>query len=908
MHVLFVHPNYPAQFRYVAPRLVTDYGWTCSFATANAKAPDLPGIHRIVYRPTCSASAAVPEALRPFHNGYGHAHGVYEALKARRDLKPDVVVAHSGFGSSLFLPYLYDAPVINFFEYFYRPTGQDLGYRPETPVSEMMLLRSRARNATCLLDLDNCDRGWSPNEFQRGLFPREYWGKIKVIPEGVDIALWSSGRERGAARERRLPDGKVVPAGTRIVTYVSRGFEFMRGFDVFMRAARRVCRERADVLFVVVGTDRAAYGGDEHFVREKSFRQHVLNEGGYDLSRFHFTGRVPEADLARLLSLSDLHVYLTVPFVPSWSLLNAMSCGCVVLASDQACVREYVHDGHNGLLCDFFDEDGIARRMLDVLADPAAHRPLGEAARATIETKYSLDVCLPVIRGFFEDVVAKGPRAPSERAERLVRRGIGFGAWRGPAARGCGAESDELPPFDGGVPFVVRGTGLQPVSILSAKTQDAHGLKTRATGNAAGKTVLFCWELGAGYGHLTQMRPLAEDLVRRGARVFVALRQLDRAAMSVFRGSGVSFLHAPCWIAGGGCAARPRPASFTQLLMNVGFGNDAELMARAAAWRNLFRLLRPDLIVFDFSPCAMLASRGLPARRATIGSGFCAPPDSEDVEMPWAVFRPLAKGTPEQRGRLMDDEAAVLERVNRALSHWKQPPLDRLGQLYSDVDENFLTTFPELDHFAPGGRAGAPYWGPVLGGMPGAVAPAWPDGDGKRLYVYLKHSPATPGVLEALSAAGARTVAFIDGLPGDRRERWQSATLRLEDRPIDLARAARECDAAVLPAGAGSTAEVLLAGKPVVEVPAALEQQMTADTVERLGAGVKAGSEPLSIERGVEDVLTDGCYAEAAERFARRYAAFDPAAQREAMVGRALELLSGGAVRHEAPAALAMAH
>lgn len=184
--------------------------------------------------------------------------------------------------------------------------------------------------------------------------------------------------------------------------------------------SKRVYEQLPDVVFVVVGSDRVCYGGEAATLGGKSFRQHVLESDDYDLSRFRFTGTVPERVLAAILSRSDLHVYLIVPFVPSWSLLNAMSCGCVVLASDQACVREYITHGQNGLLCDFFDYEAQARRVVEVLADPSAYVHLGEAARRMIEEKYSLSVTLPRIKAFFEEVAAR-PRRPSWRADLLTR-------------------------------------------------------------------------------------------------------------------------------------------------------------------------------------------------------------------------------------------------------------------------------------------------------------------------------------------------------------------------------------------------------------------------------------------------------------------------------------------------------
>jgi hypothetical protein len=152
MHVLFAHPNFPAQFRYLAPRLASDLGWRCSFATENTKAPELAGVERVVYRRDGGPGPGNHVCTRYFEGAVRHAHGVYEALKARPDIQPDLVVAHSGFGSSLFLPHLYDAPVINFFEYFFRPVGQNLGYRPELGLSEEDVLRSRGLENGTLLD------------------------------------------------------------------------------------------------------------------------------------------------------------------------------------------------------------------------------------------------------------------------------------------------------------------------------------------------------------------------------------------------------------------------------------------------------------------------------------------------------------------------------------------------------------------------------------------------------------------------------------------------------------------------------------------------------------------------------------------------------------------------------------
>ncbi len=254
-----------------------------------------------------------------------------------------------------------------------------------------------------LLDLQTCRAGYSPTHFQRDLFPDEYRSKIDVVFDGIETKVFCRRTDVS-----RLIAGRAIPASTRIVTYVSRGFESMRGFDIFMRASRIIAREYPDVLFVVVGSDRVCYGGDEKHIRHATFREHVLAGDDYDLSKYLFTGLVPVSTLVDILSLSDLHLYLTVPFVLSWSLMDALACGCTVLASNTAPVLEMIADGENGLLVNFFDVEGLARWAVDVLRDPLAFRFLGERGAALVSERYALEVTLPRLVGLFERVVRGG--------------------------------------------------------------------------------------------------------------------------------------------------------------------------------------------------------------------------------------------------------------------------------------------------------------------------------------------------------------------------------------------------------------------------------------------------------------------------------------------------------------------
>ena len=277
-----------------------------------------------------------------------------------------------------------------------------MDFRPEFPNPEINRLRAaRKRNAVLLFDLESCDLGYSPTAWQRDRLPWTYRPKVRAIFDGIDTTVWHP----RTGIPRRF--GKVpVPDGTKLVTYVSRGMESIRGFDVFMRAANLVCRRRSDVLFVVVGDDRVCYGGDAEFTGNRSFKEWVLaRDVVRPVAVPLLPATLPRALLAELFAVTDLHVYLTVPFVLSWSLMNALACGAPVLASDTSPVREMIRDGVNGLLTDFFDVEALANRMDQVLDRPRDYRHLGENGAEMIRENYSLDVCLPRMLHLYQDAV-----------------------------------------------------------------------------------------------------------------------------------------------------------------------------------------------------------------------------------------------------------------------------------------------------------------------------------------------------------------------------------------------------------------------------------------------------------------------------------------------------------------------
>jgi len=429
MHILYVHQNFPAQFGHIARHLVQKMGWQCTFVSETPGGV-VDGIQKIAYKPSGGATKQNHYCSRTFENTVWHCDAVYRAMKANGLVQPDLIVGHSGFGSTLFLRELYgDVPIVNFFEYYYRAHDplSDMDFRKDLgwPVPEENYLRSHCRNAMILLDLQNCDAGYAPTKFQQSRFPEEYKGKLEVIFDGVDRTIYHGHQDQlrppVEKRAMRTLAEIDVPADTRIVTYVSRGFESMRGFDIFMRSAKIIAQRYPNVIFFVVGTDRIAYGGDEnHLPGYKSFKEWVLSREPYDLSKFVFTGRLPPAQLGRLLAASDLHIYLTVPFVLSWSMMDAMSCGAVVLGSRTAPVEEMIQDGKNGLLADFFDPEDFAQKAIGALKDPGGYRPLGRAAEQMVAEQYSLEGVLSRMLKLYERTVSAKPRAAKKAPTTLL--------------------------------------------------------------------------------------------------------------------------------------------------------------------------------------------------------------------------------------------------------------------------------------------------------------------------------------------------------------------------------------------------------------------------------------------------------------------------------------------------------
>jgi glycosyltransferase involved in cell wall biosynthesis len=307
---------------------------------------------------------------------------------------PEVIYAHPGWGEALFLRDVFPAArLVLYCEFYYRARGADVGFDPEYPGAPDDAYRLRIKNAAALLSLEASDAGTSPTNWQRDSFPGEFKARIRVVHDGIDTDFFAP----GGADALDLPHGGArLTRGDEVVTYVARNLEPYRGFHSFMRAVPIIQAQRPHAHIVVAGHNGVSYG--TALPDGETYKSRLLSEVGacVDMTRLHFIDWLPYGALRTLYRISAAHVYLTYPFVLSWSLLEAMSTGCPIVASDTEPVREIVRDGQNGRLVDFFDPQAIADAVERSIADRSDATPMRLNARATIVERYDLRrVCLP---------------------------------------------------------------------------------------------------------------------------------------------------------------------------------------------------------------------------------------------------------------------------------------------------------------------------------------------------------------------------------------------------------------------------------------------------------------------------------------------------------------------------------
>ncbi len=389
MKLLLIHQNLPAQFKHLIRRYGGDsahqIAGICQGQAPAIGDPDCAKGRLRVYKPRREPTKGIHNYLYSLEAGVLNGQAVAkEILELKRQgFTPDITFVHPGWGEGLYVKdVLPDRPLVGFFEFFYRPRGQDADFDPEFPISKDEELRVRTRSALHLLSLDACDRGISPTQWQKSVHPPEYLPKISVIHEGID----SQELLPDPSVTFQLPGGTILSKETEVVTFVSRSLEPYRGFHLFMRALPEILRRRPKCQIVITGDDEVSYG--RRLPSGKTWREKMLEEVEIDRRRVHFLGLIPWSDHVRLLQVSAVHVYLTVPFVLSWSILEAMSAGCAVIGSDTPPVREVIQDGKNGLLVDFFSKEQLADAVDDLFDHPKRRQALAAAGRQSVVTQY----------------------------------------------------------------------------------------------------------------------------------------------------------------------------------------------------------------------------------------------------------------------------------------------------------------------------------------------------------------------------------------------------------------------------------------------------------------------------------------------------------------------------------------
>jgi len=336
------------------------------------------------------------------------ARGMDVALAAaqlkRSGYEPDIIFSHIGWGEGLFLKEVWPkAKKIVYAEFFYAPYGRDTNFEPEFQKDSLgTSVWVRARTASMALDMSDADYALAPTQWQASTFPGEHQARLKVIHDGVRTELLTP--DPDATLE--IPEKNLtLRSGDEILTFVSRNLEPYRGYHILMRSLPKILKARPNAQVVIVGGDAFSYGTRPPGAQ--SWKEMFLNEvkDQIDQSRVHFLGYVDYNRFTSVIRTSRVHAYLTYPFVLSWSMLEAMSAGALVIGSRTPPVQEAITHGRNGLLVDFFDVAGWSEAIVDALARPEHYMGIRAAARETAIQRYDLNsVCLPQMISFLESV------------------------------------------------------------------------------------------------------------------------------------------------------------------------------------------------------------------------------------------------------------------------------------------------------------------------------------------------------------------------------------------------------------------------------------------------------------------------------------------------------------------------
>lgn len=385
MKLLIIHQNFPGQFRHMAESWSRLRGWEV-IGLGRDTAPGMPSVKWLKYTLHRPPKQDQHPYLRQMETAVLHGQAVARSLLElkRRGFTPDVILAHPGWGETLYARDVFpDVRLIHFCEWYYGASGADLDFDPEFPMSFDARARIRTWNALHTLNLENCDIGVTPTHWQHSRHPEVYRDKIAVIHEGINTDIL--GPDPAAAL--KLENGIMLKAGDPVITYVARNLEPYRGFHIFMRALETIQKKHPTCHAVIVGGDGVGYGSQPKDA--PNWREKMLRDVKLDPARTHFLGKVPYDTYRKVLQVSAAHIYLTYPFVLSWSVLEAMASGCLVVGSRTAPVQEVIQNGKNGLLVNFFDGEALTAAVVQALDFPERFLDIRVRARKYAQMHFS---------------------------------------------------------------------------------------------------------------------------------------------------------------------------------------------------------------------------------------------------------------------------------------------------------------------------------------------------------------------------------------------------------------------------------------------------------------------------------------------------------------------------------------
>lgn len=399
---LFVHQNFPGQFVHLAGALARDGH---EVVALGIEGREVPGVRYFRYKPAIPKVRSSAPLMRDVEVKLIRAAACAAAMQKldAAGFRPDVIVAHPGWGEPLFCKDVWPAArLIVFAEFFYNAEGADYNFDPEFSTDSAAARSSlRMKNTALLHALHACDAAYAPTAWQHSQLPSEYRHKAAVIFDGIDTERVKPDPEASLT----LPgSGITLSPADEVVTFVNRNLEPYRGFHTFMRSLPMIMKARPHAHCVIVGRDDVSYG--RRSATGSTWREVMLKEVGDQLpmGRVHFVGGLPYAEYLKVLQVSTCHVYLTYPFVLGWSCVEALSAGCAVVGSDTGPVREVIEHGRTGLLVDFFDAEAVANQVVEVMSDPRSFKSLGSAGRDQAQSRYDLQaVCLPALRAMVEE-------------------------------------------------------------------------------------------------------------------------------------------------------------------------------------------------------------------------------------------------------------------------------------------------------------------------------------------------------------------------------------------------------------------------------------------------------------------------------------------------------------------------